>query len=194
MTDRLDELKARGRKARGVAARSNTRDQRALKHKKRTIERIDDTDLIGSYGLTGRQYAFVVEYIQDPSNQAAAARRAGYSSNASTVQSTKLMKDPNVRAAIDDLRKRLLDNVEVTAEQIIKRLAEIGFNTHPKPTAGDQIKALELLSKWLGVDTSGENGRVDIVVTFENQSDSYELDVEDAEIVTEDFDVAEADS
>lgn len=191
MTSRLEDLKARGR-----ARQSSNQERRPLVHKKRVLDNIDDTDLIGSYGLTGKQYAFVVEYIKDPSNHAAAARRAGYTSatQASGVRAAKLMKDPKILAAISDLRERLLENVEVTPEQIIKRLAEIGFNTHPKPTAGDQIKALELLSKWLGVDTSGENGRVEIHVSFEKQSDSYELDAEDAEIVSETIDVVEADS
>lgn len=192
MTDRLDELRARARKARGVAARSNTKDQRALKHKQRTLDNIDDTDLFGSYGLTGRQYAFVVEYVQDPSSGSAAARRAGYSANRSAVQAANMMKDTNVRAAIEDLRKRLLDNVEVTAEQIIKRLAEIGFNTHPKPSAGDQIKALELLSKWLGIDTQDSAGEVKITVSFDD-SHSNIVDIEDAEIVSEDIDIVEVD-
>lgn len=132
------------------------------------------------YDLTGQQLAFVMEYVLDPSNQTEAAIRAGYAPRSAYDQAHNLLKHDGVKAAVQDLQAKLRDNTEVTAERIIQRLADIAFDPRPKPRSADQVKALELLSKWLGLDTADAVGRVEVAVTFADDVGPY-VDLDDAE-------------
>jgi phage terminase small subunit len=77
--------------------------------------------------LTPKQAAFVREYLIDL-NASAAYRRAGYAGKGRTVEvnSSKLLRNTEVASAIqgamEDRRKR----VEITSDQVLKNIIEIG--------------------------------------------------------------------
>ncbi len=184
MLSRLDQLKARGRIARDAS--TGGKGKRSNESGSGRRGELDNYTF-GSYGLTGRQYAFVMEYVSDPSSQTAAAVRAGYSPRTAEATASRLLSRTNVSAAVTNMQVALRANTEVTAEQIINRLGVIAFDPRPKPRSADQVKALELLSKWLGLETNDFQGRVELVVSFGDGRQLDRLgdvvDVEDAEVV-----------
>lgn len=56
--------------------------------------------------LNDRQRRFVQEYLKNPSNQARAAIKAGYSKKTAHVQACVLLKNPKIQAEFDRLRDR----------------------------------------------------------------------------------------
>lgn len=69
--------------------------------------------------LTGKKAAFVDEYTIDM-NQTRAAIRAGYSSKTAASAASRLMKDPAVKAAIDEWRARRHAERTADAEEVIE--------------------------------------------------------------------------
>lgn len=76
--------------------------------------------------LTPRQKRFVKEYLIDL-NATQAATRAGYSKKTATQQAARLLTNVNVQAAVTAGRKKINDNLEVTAERIVAEYAKIAF-------------------------------------------------------------------
>ena len=75
-------------------------------------------------GLSDKQAVFVMEYIADM-NGARAAREAGYAKPDS--QASKLLKMPRVKAALARLLAPKLEEVELTAENILRQLSRFLF-------------------------------------------------------------------
>ncbi|HLF44259.1 MAG TPA: terminase small subunit [Acidimicrobiia bacterium] len=173
----LAELRSRG-------ARVRTKKPPATANGTAVDSRYADRDVFGSFGLTRRQAMFVLEYISDPGSQTHAAVRAGYSPQSAAAQATELLKQPNVKRAVQQIQERLRENTEITAEAVLKRLSQIAFDTRPKPRSADQVKALELMSKWLGLEVSNGNVQVELVVHYESDRER-ELYIEDVELEEE---------
>lgn len=74
--------------------------------------------------LAPRQQLFVKEYLRD-FNATQAAKRAGYKHKDMGIQ---LIRFPHVRAAITQGKKRLLDNLDVSAERALRELARLAFS------------------------------------------------------------------
>ena len=75
--------------------------------------------------MTSKQETFVDAYILNGGNSAAAARSAGYSLNSSKVTGAKLMKRPEIRAAIDTR----LDELKSERTADVKELLEFLTST-----------------------------------------------------------------
>jgi phage terminase small subunit len=69
---------------------------------------------------------FCEEYLVDL-NATQAAIRAGYSPASAKTTGSRLLKDVDVKAKIDDLRKDQSKRTGVTADKVIAELAKIGF-------------------------------------------------------------------
>lgn len=67
--------------------------------------------------------------------------------------SSKLLQKPEVLDYITELQKVQWRSACITAERIGKQLGEIAFNADGKTSRKDQLKALELLSKQIGLYT-----------------------------------------
>lgn len=74
--------------------------------------------------LDPRHQRFVTEYLIDL-NGTQAAIRAGYSANSAAEQACDLLKNPKIKAAIEEGQKRLQAKLEMNAERVVQRLAEI---------------------------------------------------------------------
>lgn len=94
---------------------------------------------------------FASTYLLNGGNGKAAAIAAGYSPRSAEVQASRLLKNAKVRAFLDARAASLSKKVEVDAEKILGRLADIAFS--PIARFNDQIKALELLGKNLRLFT-----------------------------------------
>jgi phage terminase small subunit len=77
--------------------------------------------------LTPLQIRFVEEYIADPSSATRAALRAGYSESEAASYSSKLLKNPKIKAAIEDVKKQSAQRIGVTQDRILTELAKIAF-------------------------------------------------------------------
>lgn len=80
--------------------------------------------------LSDKRERFVQEYMVD-FNGTAAAIRAGYSPRSAAQQASELLKNPKVRARIEELMAEMSRRTGVTAERIERELARIAF---VKPT------------------------------------------------------------
>ncbi|SAL59552.1 terminase small subunit [Caballeronia peredens] len=73
-----------------------------------------------------KQQVFVTEYLKDR-NAMQAAIRAGYSAASAHVTSAKLMKNAEVKAAIDAKTAKVLNKLEVSVERILQERARMAF-------------------------------------------------------------------
>lgn len=88
----------------------------------------------GGRKLTPKQALFVKEYIVDL-NGAQAAVRAGYSQRTAAPQAARLLTNVNVQKAILEAQNKRVNNLDISAEYVLKRLVEI-----------DQMDALDVLN------------------------------------------------
>lgn len=76
--------------------------------------------------LTAKQQKFADEYLIDL-NATQAAIRAGYSSNSAEQQGSTLLRNPKVRAYIDERMAQHSARTGVNQERIIRELARVAF-------------------------------------------------------------------
>jgi phage terminase small subunit len=70
--------------------------------------------------LTKRKILFVAEYLADPkANATQAAIRAGFSAARAKVTGSELLKDPEVKAAIEHKRNKRLEKLEIDADMVL---------------------------------------------------------------------------
>lgn len=119
--------------------------------------------------MTGRKKAFIEAYVTDiKRSQSAAAIAAGYSEKTAAQAASRLMKDPEVAAAIDERIKELHRENTAEADEVIEFLSSVmrgeeietvpiycrkGIQkfTDGKPSARDKVRAAELLGKHYGL-------------------------------------------
>lgn len=76
--------------------------------------------------LTDKQEVFCQEYIKDY-NATQAAIRAGYSPKTANEMASELKEKPHVLKRIEELKQKVADKNELTADRIIKELMKIAF-------------------------------------------------------------------
>ncbi len=72
------------------------------------------------------QARFIEEYLVDL-NAAAAARRAGYSKRTAMQKGYALLQMPEIQEAVTVAMQARSERTEITADQVLKELAKIGF-------------------------------------------------------------------
>jgi len=77
--------------------------------------------------LTPRQKRFVQEYLVDL-NATQAAIRAGYSQKGAETRGSELLRNRKVAAAVRVAKEKREERTEVTADKIVRELAQIAFN------------------------------------------------------------------
>ena len=151
--------------------------------------------------MTTKQKKFVDEYLLTAS-ATEAARRAGYSVHSARYQTSKLLRNVEIRSAIEERREAMATEKILTAEQLqeflsavirgevkdeqlMTRLIGKGCSVveNHKFTAAvkDRLRAVELLGKLIGAfDKTGANDTANLFIsTLENIS--KELDGEAAD-------------
>jgi phage terminase small subunit len=73
-----------------------------------------------------RQQKFVAEYVKD-GNGARAARAAGYTAKSARRYGSRLLRLPQIAAAVEAARAALAARLEVDAERVIGEYVRIGF-------------------------------------------------------------------
>ena len=106
--------------------------------------------------LTKRRQLFVREYVADPkAGQAQAAIRAGFSEGRAKETACELMKDPQVKAAIEAKLNKRFEKIELTTNLVIGELDEIRDAAIEAGAGAWQsaarLKVAELKGKYLGM-------------------------------------------
>jgi len=78
--------------------------------------------------LTLKQERFCEEYVIDM-NGTQAAIRAGYSENTANEQASRLLTNVNIQTKVSELRDGIQERTNITADNVVKELAKIGFMT-----------------------------------------------------------------
>ncbi len=87
--------------------------------------------------LTAKQQRFVQEYLIDL-NSTQAAIRAGYNANNADVQGPRLLGNVGIAAAIAEAQAERSRRTEITADNVLRELARIGFSDVMKHYALDE--------------------------------------------------------
>ena len=105
-------------------------------------------------GLTPRQARFVKEYLVDM-NGTQAAIWAGYSAHTANKQSTRLLTNADIKAAVDAGAAKQHAQLDLTAQKVLTELLGVGYAEVATSNikVGDKLRALELLAKHLGLLT-----------------------------------------
>ena len=105
--------------------------------------------------MNRRQELFVQEYLADLCG-AKAARRAGYAQKHARCQGSRLLRDPEIRRAVDTAMEERLARIQVKQEEVIGELkgvamAQASDENGAAVKLGSKLRALELLGKHLGL-------------------------------------------
>lgn len=123
-------------------------------------------------GLTRKEKAFC-EYYALENYSATQAYLNAYDCEYNTAKTAgwKMLKKPHIKEYIDTLQKEAFAAACITAEKVGLKLAEIAFAAKDDDfyTPNQQLKALDLLGKQLGIQQTNINADVktDINITIE---------------------------
>jgi phage terminase small subunit len=99
------------------------------------------------------QELFVREYLKDLNGQEAAIR-AGYSEKSAKQQAYLMLKEPEIKAAVDKAIQARANRLEITADMVLQELAKIGFaEISESISARDKIAALTQVGRGIGMFT-----------------------------------------
>lgn len=122
--------------------------------------------------LTAKMKLFCEEYVANGYRQVPAYRKAYPNANENTAHggASTLMKNEKVKAYIKEIQKERFEALNISAERIAEKLAEIAFapKNDEDYTATSQLKALDLLQKQMGLQNQKMeiNGEQKIVITI----------------------------
>lgn len=106
--------------------------------------------------MNRRQEVFIQEYLVDL-NGAAAARRAGFSPKHARATACRLLKNPEVKAAIDAALEKRRQETEISAKRVMDHISGIAFAEAQGAAVSNKVRCLELLAKLLGMFDTGGN-------------------------------------
>lgn len=122
---------------------------------------------LDEYGLTPKRRRFADYYLENPSNQAEAYRKAGYAGNDATcsVEACRLLKNPNVHAYINMRQREMSERTSVTIEFIIenaKKVLEQSLKEVPVMEWDYEDKCKKPTGEYV-FDSKGANGALKIL-------------------------------
>lgn len=102
--------------------------------------------------LTAKQQRFVKEYLVDM-NATQAAARAGYSARTARAIGRENLQKPQVKAAIDAAKQKLLNKLELNAEKVLGNIERLAGKAEGDGRFADALRGWELLGKHLKLFT-----------------------------------------
>jgi phage terminase small subunit len=117
--------------------------------------------LIVTNPLPSKQRQFAVEYLKDL-NGTKAYLRAGYkvSEKVAGVNACRLLGDARIQKLIREGMARRAERCQVSQDEVVVQLKTIAFCADERTR--DQLKALELLGRHLGMFTDRVDATVDV--------------------------------
>ncbi len=129
--------------------------------------------------LTMKQQLFVEAYFASDYNATEACRKAGYNGENHNKIASQLMAKPNVRAAVNKLAQKKLDEVALTEQYIIKKLVSTLEKAEDRDNFTAVLRALELAMKNLGMlrertEITGKDGEAIKYEEIQNEADAFQ--------------------
>lgn len=127
----------------------------------------------------GNQMAlrFAAEYLADPKRNATqAAIRAGYSSKTATAMACKLLKRPDVKAAIAESLDRIAEKLDLQAEKVLQNIHRMSMKAEFAGDFNAGLRGQELIGKHLKLFTEKHEhggiggGPIQMVLTKEDEN------------------------
>lgn len=118
--------------------------------------------------LTAKQSLFVKEYLVDL-NATKAAIRAGFSAKTAQEQSSRMLSNVIIQAAIQEEMNKRAEKVGITAERVLNEIAKMAF-LDPRKLFDAEGKPLHITA--LDDDTAASIAGLDVVTTG-NQDVGY---------------------
>ena len=117
--------------------------------------------------LTPKQERFVQEYLIDL-NATQAAIRAGYSVKTAYSQGERLLRNAEIKAAIEKARLKLSIRAERTVLDVLKDIQEVTREARDVNDHRAALKGLEMEGRHLGMftDRLEHSGGVELVVVL----------------------------
>lgn len=128
--------------------------------------------------MTKKQELFCLAYIQNNYNATRAYKQV-YDCADSTAEanSGKLMRNPEIRAKINEITKQIYDDQMISSERVATELAGLAFSKDGQVSEAGKLKALDLLQKQLGLQSQKLDATVksnDIVISIQKEGESNE--------------------
>ena len=108
--------------------------------------------------MNPKQQKFVQEYLKDL-NATQAAIRAGYSKKTAYSIGQRLLKNVEVKAAVQTGQKKAAERAEVSVEYVITKLRQLAEDAMADGDRTNAIRSLELLGKHVGAFAENINLR-----------------------------------
>lgn len=118
--------------------------------------------------LSPKHRRFVDEYLIDR-NATAAYKRAGYiaKGNSAEVNASRLLKRPQVRAAIDKAEGKRSARTGITSDRVLQALEKLAFpDRRAKVSDVVKLRALELAGQHVGLFVKRLKVEVDEIPAF----------------------------
>lgn len=120
--------------------------------------------------LTAKQKLFCENYVSNGYKLVQAYMDAfGASYEVANAEQWKLMKKEPIKAYIRDLQHERFEALGMNADRIAKMLTDIA--TDPEASRAEQMKALELIQKQMGLQTQKVDAKVEV--------NTISIDIED---------------
>ena len=127
--------------------------------------------------LTEKQEKFCTEFLVD-FNATQAAIRAGYATNGAKVQASNLLTNINVTAQIKKLQEKAAEKHHISKAWLLTEMQQVYLsmrrdkNEDNPRAAGVALKALDNISKLLGLYAEPDTGNKHIVALQINVKDN----------------------
>lgn len=110
--------------------------------------------------INAKHKQFADFYLSDPTRNARQAYKKVYpksKDNAADVSASVLLKNPKVKAYIEEINQRTTEQVELTREMVINQIIEDRKKANELKQIAVAMKGNELLGKHLGMFTDNVN-------------------------------------
>ncbi len=105
--------------------------------------------------LSDAEYMFIEEWLTNGYNQSKAYRtiHPEVNANSANVESSKLMKNPNIQAFIQERKKQIRENTNIEIGYIVQEIYNVIANAKSQARQDNHciLKALDQLSKLGGL-------------------------------------------
>ena len=117
--------------------------------------------------MTQKQKLFAENYLANGFNALAAYQSAfGEIGKKKPSYPYTLLKSPEISAYIEERRQEIYDSLNIDATRVMQEIAEIAFEPKDEKNVNAKLKALELLSKNLSLQTVKTESKDVIEVTL----------------------------
>lgn len=125
--------------------------------------------------MTDKQKLFAETYLANGFNaKEAYAFAFGAYDNKKPSYPYRLLKHPEISQYIEDRRNEIYDSLNIDALRVMTEIADIAFEEKNEKNLSSKVRALEILSKNLGLQTQKVEAKETIEVSLVEDNNDWE--------------------